>query len=77
METVGQRLKRLRDRQVWTQDDLAARSGVPVVTISRIETGWSSSTPRQSTVAKLAEALGVTPTFLMFGEDDQELKIAA
>jgi len=77
MELVGQRVKRLRDRRVWTQEQLAEKSGVPVVTISRLETGWGSITPRQSTVVKLAEALDVTPTYLMFGEDDLDTKIAA
>jgi len=60
-----------------TQEELAAAAGVPVVTISRIENGHTGE-PRPSTVRKLAKALGVDPTWLIFGaEDDQAEKRAA
>ena len=77
MTTLARQLKALRDQQVWTQEELAERSGVPVVTISRIENGYNKGTPRQSTIAKLAKALDVTPTFLMFGEEVESLKAVA
>jgi transcriptional regulator with XRE-family HTH domain len=67
MVTVDQRLKWARDRRAWTQVDLARESGVPVVTISRIE-NRRIARPRQSTVRKLAEALGVDPGWLLVGE---------
>lgn len=52
------RLKAYRERAVITQEDLARRSGVAVVTISRIESGQGA---RISTIRKLAEALDVEP----------------
>ena len=70
MQTIGARLKHARLRKVWTQEDLAQESGLPVVTISRIENGHSRNT-RQSTVRKLAGALGVEPAWLMFGGEIQ------
>ncbi len=68
-ETIGQRLRELRERKVWTQMDLAARAGVSYVTISRIENGYGDGLPRPSTIQKLAAALGVTPEYLVFGAD--------
>jgi len=59
-----------------TQEELATAAGVPVVTISRIENGHTGE-PRPSTVRKLAKALSVDPTWLIFGEDDTEVKMAA
>ncbi len=74
MQTVATRLKGARLRRVWSQEDLAAAAGVPVVTISRIENGHAQ--PRPSTVRKLASALDVDPGWLLFG-DEQEVKRAA
>ncbi len=78
MATIGQRLRFARDRKVWTQEDLARESGVPVVTISRIENGRQEGQPRQSTIHRLAAPLGVEPAWLLYGDDlDAEGKAAA
>lgn len=74
---LGARLEQARKRKVWTQEELAAAAGVPVVTISRIENGHTEE-PRPSTTRKLAVALGVDPAWLLFGEEAQpQLKTAA
>ena len=70
MDTIGERLRRARDRRDWTQEELARRSGVPVVTISRIENDRYGERPRQSTIRRLAEALGVDPAWLLFGDGE-------
>ncbi len=70
MATVGERLRVARDRKVWTQEDLARESGVPVVTISRIENGHLEGQPRQSTIRRLAAPLGVEPAWLLFGDEE-------
>ena len=77
METVGERLRRARLRRVWTQADLARESGIPIVTISRIENGHHGGLPRQSTVRKRAAALGVDAAWLLLGEGTPEGKAAA
>lgn len=69
MDTIGKRLQAARDRKVWTQEDLAGVSGVPVVTISRIENDRFEDRPRQSTIRKLATALAIDPAWLVFGGD--------
>lgn len=69
MDGIGARLQAARLGKVWTQADLAGAAGVPVVTISRIENGHHAGRPRQSTIRKLAGALGVDPAWLLFGDD--------
>ena len=76
VHTIGARLRYARLRKVWTQEDLARESGVPVVTISRIENGHSRNT-RQTTVRKLAGPLGIDPAWLMFGDGEPDAKLAA
>ncbi len=73
MLSLSERLKKVRERRVLTQEELAAAAGVPVVTISRIENGHTEE-PRPSTVRKLAKPLGVDPTWLIFGEDDGQME---
>ncbi len=62
---VGARLRREREARVWTQADLEKRSGVKIVTISRIESGRSE--PQFGTLRKLAAALGLEPRWLISG----------
>ncbi len=71
-ETIGRRLKQRRERQLLTQKELSERAGVPVVTISRIETAWRGFRPYPSTVRKLAAALEVDARWLMFGDSAPE-----
>jgi len=57
------RLRAVRDAQFMTQEELAERSGIHQVTISRIEQG--DVEPRYRTIKRLAEALGVEPNELV------------
>jgi transcriptional regulator with XRE-family HTH domain len=80
METFAERLRVARMRRVLTQEQLAAASGVPVVTISRLENSYQNRTPRQGTVQRLAAALDVSPAWLLYGEDLEDVtggKVAA
>jgi transcriptional regulator with XRE-family HTH domain len=51
--------REIRDRAGFTQEALAASSGVPQSTISALEVG-SVASPRYDTLSKLAAALGAT-----------------
>jgi len=53
-------LRQLRQQTGLTQEDLAARSGLAVRTIRRLETGENVN-PRLETVRLLADALGLQP----------------
>lgn len=69
MSSIGSRLREAREQRFMTQDDLAAASGVQVVTISRIENNRQASRPRLATIRKIAEALEIDPRWIMFGEE--------
>jgi transcriptional regulator with XRE-family HTH domain len=51
------RLRTLRRRRGWTQDQLAEAAGVGPATVARIEAGGAQ--PRVSTMTRIAAALGV------------------
>lgn len=70
MSTVGQRLREGREGRFMTQEQLAEKSGVPVVTISRIENNRQATRPRLRTIQRLAEALEADPAWIMFGGED-------
>ena len=72
METIGDRVRSARERKVWSQSELAERSGVAKVTITRIESGWSGKRPYPKTLRQLAEALGVDPAWLRGGEGGRD-----
>jgi transcriptional regulator with XRE-family HTH domain len=59
----GERLRRLRLRDGWSQLDLAERAGVTQSTVLRLEN--SQVSPKPSTVRKLARALGCPSRDLM------------
>ena len=65
-ETVGERLKQLRQHRVLTQRELAERSGVPLPTIKNIESGKTLQ-PRPQTTRSLAQVLQISPETLLFG----------
>jgi transcriptional regulator with XRE-family HTH domain len=54
---VGAYLRMVRRRADLSQRELAARSGIPLSTIARIEAGETRD-PRLSTVSRLVEAAG-------------------
>ena len=56
---MTQILKQLREERALSRRDLAYSSGVHEITIYRVEHG--KSTPRPSTIRKLAKALDVSP----------------
>jgi transcriptional regulator with XRE-family HTH domain len=73
--TIGERIKRLRDRKGWDQSELAARAGVKQSLLSRLE-GGSRTNPTADIVRKLARALGCTADYLLGMYEDDESEIA-
>ena len=59
--TIADRLKQLRKQHGLTQDDLAAKAGVSIATIQRVE---RSESPSAATIASLASAFGMTAAAL-------------
>ena len=56
---IGRRLRRLRERNLLTQAELAEAASMSRDQVSRIER--DEADPRFSTIRKLAKALGVDP----------------
>lgn len=66
------RLRRLRERALLTQEQLAQRAGVAKSTVNRLEQGKQEA--QISTVRRLAEALGATAAELI-GDEQVEMDI--
>ena len=58
-ETLGERIRRLRDERYLSQAELAMKAGISRAVLSRIENDLA--VPIQRTVRKLAGALDVGP----------------
>jgi transcriptional regulator with XRE-family HTH domain len=57
-EWLGLELRRIREEQGLTVEELAEKSGISATTIRAVERG--AQEPRMDTVAKLATSLGLT-----------------
>jgi len=58
MVTIGENIKKVRNKLGLTQDDLVRKSGVKHTTLTKIESNVVIK-PSVQTVAKIAKALGV------------------
>lgn len=70
METMGDRIKRLRLSKKLTQEELGNRLGVQKSVISKYEKGRVTNM-KQSMIKKMASVLDVTPTYLMALTDEE------
>ncbi|HBC7441665.1 TPA: helix-turn-helix domain-containing protein [Morganella morganii] len=70
MSTFGERLLQRRTEMKMSQDDLAKKTGVSRVTISKIELGESQDT-RSANLFKISEALGCSPEWLLTGKNGE------
>ena len=61
---VGERVRRVRRAQDLTQEQLAARASLSVITISRLEKGTAKAVYADTVVA-LARALHVSTDYLL------------
>lgn len=67
-ETLGQRVRKLRQKLDITQAALAREIGRQTLAVSEIERG-ETDVPRGDTLSRLAEALGTTADYLLHGDD--------
>jgi transcriptional regulator with XRE-family HTH domain len=66
LDTLAERLRIKRKDVGWTQEQLAQKVGSSQAEIQKIENG-KSLRPRK--IDRIAEVLGTTPAWLMFGDD--------
>jgi repressor LexA len=74
--TIGERIKQLRTVKGMTQDELGAKVGLQKQTIYKYEQGLVVNLKRD-TIAKLAKALEVAPSYLMGFADNKSVEIPA
>jgi len=58
-ETIGDKVKLLRNKQGLTQDELARKADLPYTTLTKIETNVITK-PSIQTVMKIASGLGIS-----------------
>ena len=63
-ETIGDKIKLLRNKQGLTQDELARKSDLPYTTLTKIETNVITK-PSIQTVMKITKGLGISVDELM------------
>jgi transcriptional regulator with XRE-family HTH domain len=68
MDTFAKRLAEVRRQRMFTQEGLARAADISTATITKLET-VATAKPHVKTVKRLAAALGVSPAWLMWGED--------
>lgn len=69
METYLDRIKKIKNEQKLTNDQLAERSGIPLGTLSKILAGMSDS-PKLSNMIALCGALGCSVEYIVSGTPD-------
>ncbi len=71
MLTVNDRIKSIMEERKITQYKLAKAIGAPLTTVS----GWfvKGNEPRDNYMVKVAEFLGVSPAYLRYGSNSDEL----
>jgi transcriptional regulator with XRE-family HTH domain len=63
---MGPRVRRLRKQRGWTQEELAEKVSVAVLTVGEWER--ENQAPATANLMKLSEALGVPVHYLLYGE---------
>lgn len=71
MSDMGDRIKYLRERAGLTQEELGEKIGVQKSGIAKYENGRVENIKR-SILKTLADALDVTPGYLMFGDEKEK-----
>lgn len=72
MSSLGERIKVRRKEVGLSQSDLADKVGISYAQIGRYET--KDSQPPAKTLTAIADALGVSPDFLLYGSANEKAK---
>ncbi len=62
-DTIGQRIRKARQRKGWTQAELGLRTGLRESMICKYELGYH--TPSIKHLSRIADALGVSVDYLL------------
>jgi len=69
--TTGEAIRMLRELKLWTQEELAAKSGINAKNISLLENDKIDIGKKRAEM--LAKAFGIHPAIIMFPEYEAEL----
>ena len=72
MSTLGERIKLRRKELGMSQSDLAEKVGISYAQIGRYET--KDAQPPTKTLTAIADALGISPDYLIYGTSDEKAK---
>lgn len=70
MKSIGDRIREIREKKGWTQDDLATAADMNRVTIAKYEAGRIE--PKSRSLQKLAAALEINANLLIDGESKMD-----
>lgn len=70
MKSIGDRIREIREKKGWTQDDLANAADMNRVTIAKYEAGRIE--PKSRSLQKLAAALEINANLLIDGESKMD-----
>ena len=70
MQQLGERIKQVRKQRGMSQSALAERVGLSYAQIGRYET--KGTQPPAEALKKIADALGISPDFLLYGSAEQK-----
>lgn len=70
-ETFGKRIRQLRREREWSQEDLGKKINIHWQTVALYEK--DDTIPSAMVLKRIAEALGVTADYLLFGATDSPL----
>lgn len=71
MKTMGERIKELREKNGYTQEYMASLIGVQKSAFAKYENDRVENIKRSS-IRIIADALHVTPSYLMFGDEEDD-----
>lgn len=74
MDTMGDRIKRLRLENDWTQEELGNRVGLKRAAINKYEKG-NVENMKRSIVEKMSSVFGVSPSYLMALDDSKNIPV--
>jgi len=74
LESMGKRIKDKREGLEMTLADLGGKVGVQASTVRKWETGYIKDI-RSDKIQKIADALGVTPAYLMGWDESRNVKV--
>ena len=73
VEDLRARIKELKKQKGMSNDDLAEKSEIPKSTLTKI-LGSKTKDPQISNIIKIAKALDTTADYLIFGNQENEVK---